>query len=49
MDALEIVSEDGVPDWHIQVVSKRIEAYNRNPDTSCDFDQALDEIESKLQ
>ena len=48
MDALEIVSEDGVPDWHMHVVSERIEAYKWNPDTSCDFDQVLDEIEYKL-
>ena len=49
MDALEIVSEDGVPNWHMHVVSERIEAYKNTPGAIYDFEEVLDEIEKSLK
>ncbi len=40
--------EIGVPDWHKELVSKRLEDYTRNPDSAMDFDSAMDDIEKDL-
>jgi hypothetical protein len=34
-----------VPEWHKEIVRKRMELYKNNPDQSLDFDSALDDIE----
>ncbi|MCU0420880.1 MAG: addiction module protein [Cyclobacteriaceae bacterium] len=37
-----------VPEWHKEVVRKRMELYKSNPDQALDFDAALDQIEKAL-
>ncbi|MDB5158869.1 MAG: hypothetical protein JWR50_3576 [Mucilaginibacter sp.] len=44
-----IEQEDiNIPDWHINLVRKRHEDYKNNPDSSINFDLALDDIERGL-
>jgi len=40
--------EVSVPDWHKELVLKRLEDYNQNPDAAIDFDTAMDDIEKDL-
>lgn len=40
--------EVSVPDWHKEVVLKRLEDYRQNPDSAIDFDTAMDDIEKDL-
>lgn len=40
--------EINVPEWHKDLVLKRIEDYRKNPDSAMDFDQALEDIEKDL-
>lgn len=40
--------EQDFPEWHKEIVLKRMEDYKKNPDQAMDFDQALDEIEKDL-
>ncbi len=37
-----------VPEWHKELVLKRLEDYNQNPDSAMDFDSAIDDIEKEL-
>lgn len=37
-----------VPEWHKEIVRKRMELYRNNPDQALDFDTAMDEIEKDL-
>jgi hypothetical protein len=37
-----------VPEWHKEIVRKRMELYRNNPDHALDFDTALDDIEKDL-
>lgn len=37
-----------IPDWHKDVVRKRMEDYKQNPEQVLDFDQAIDDIEKNL-
>lgn len=37
-----------VPEWHKEIVRKRMELYKKNPDQALDFDEAMDEIEKGL-
>jgi hypothetical protein len=37
-----------VPEWHKEIVRKRMGLYKNNPDQALDFDAALDDIEKDL-
>jgi len=37
-----------VPEWHKDLVLKRLEEYKQNPDSALDFNSALDDIEKEL-
>jgi len=37
-----------VPEWHKEIVRKRMADYKNNPDQAVDFDTAMDEIEKDL-
>ncbi len=37
-----------VPDWHQSIVEERVEDYQRNPDNTIDFDDAMNDIEKNL-
>jgi Putative addiction module component len=37
-----------VPEWHREIVRKRMELYKKDPDQALDFDTAMDEIEKGL-
>jgi hypothetical protein len=37
-----------VPEWHKEIVRKRMELYKNNTDQVLDFDASLDEIEKNL-
>lgn len=36
------------PDWHQSIVEERVEDYQRNPDNTIDFDDAMNDIEKNL-
>ena len=40
--------EINVPDWHINLVRKRMEDYKNSPSQIIDIDTALDDIENTL-
>ncbi|MDA3881279.1 MAG: addiction module protein [Prolixibacteraceae bacterium] len=40
--------EVNVPEWHKDLVLKRLEDYKQNPDSAMDFDVAMDDIEKDL-
>ena len=40
--------EVSVPEWHKDLVLKRLEDYKQNPDSAMDFDSAMDDIEKDL-
>lgn len=45
----DIEQEDfEVPEWHKELVRKRMEGYKNNPDQVMDFDAAMDDIEKDL-
>jgi len=37
-----------VPDWHKDLVRKRLDKYKKNPGSALDFDSAIDDIEKSL-
>jgi hypothetical protein len=41
-------SSDSVPEWHKEIVRKRMELYNNDPSEVSDFEKTLDEIEKDL-
>ena len=40
--------EINVPEWHIELVLKRLDDYKKKPDSALDFDSAMDDIEREL-
>ena len=36
----------GIPDWHKGIIDQRLADRVKNPDSSMDFDQAMDDIEN---
>ncbi len=40
--------ESDIPQWHKDIVSERMEAYNKNTNTALDFDSTMDDIEKEL-
>ncbi len=40
--------EINIPDWHKDIVRKRIADYNNNPDQAMEFGSAIDGIEKEL-
>ncbi len=40
--------EVDIPDWHKDLVRKRLDQYHKDPDTALDFDAAMDDIEKEL-
>jgi hypothetical protein len=40
--------ETDIPNWHIDMVSKRLAEYQKNPSVPMDFDTAMDDIEKAL-
>ncbi len=39
---------DDIPQWHKDLVRERLAKYEKNPGSSLDFDDTLDEIEKQL-
>lgn len=37
-----------IPEWHKELLLKRLENYKQNPDSALDFDSAMDDIENNL-
>ncbi len=48
MDAVELLYENSIPEWHMQVVTERLNEYKSNPSLALDFDTAIDEIENEI-
>lgn len=48
LDAVELLPDTDIPEWHIAMVSERLEEYKRNPSMGTDFDEAMDDIEKDL-
>jgi len=45
----DIGNEDiDIPEWHKELVYKRLEDYKQNPGSALDFDSAMDDIENDL-
>jgi hypothetical protein len=40
--------EVSIPEWHKELVLKRLEDYKQNPGSAMDFDAAMDDIEKEL-
>jgi len=40
--------EVDIPQWHKDLVRKRLEDYRKNPGSAMDFDAAMDDIEKEL-
>ena len=40
--------ESTIPDWHKDVINKRLSDYKNNPETAMDFETVMDEIEKEL-
>lgn len=40
--------EVSVPDWHKELVLKRLEEYKQKPCSAMDFDAAMDDVEKDL-
>jgi hypothetical protein len=49
-DKFQDIDEDGatVPEWHKEIVRKRMELYKNDPGQAMDFDEALEDIEKTL-
>lgn len=45
---LDIEQEEDVPEWHKEIVRKRMELYQNNPNQAMDFDEAMNDIEKDL-
>ena len=41
-------NELSIPDWHKEIIDKRIKDYKDNPDNVYDFDDAMNDIEKDL-
>lgn len=37
-----------VPDWHLDIVRKRVSEYKNDPNSAIDFDAAMNDIEKNL-
>lgn len=45
----DIEKEDiDIPQWHKDLVRKRLDDYMKNPDSAIDFDTVMDELEKEL-
>lgn len=40
--------EEAIPDWHKDLVKKRLADYRKNPNITIDFDVAMDDLEKEL-
>jgi hypothetical protein len=40
--------QENIPEWHIKLVNERLEEYEKNPDSSLDFNSEIDNIEKEL-
>lgn len=40
--------ETDIPDWHKEIVRKRMEIYKDDPNQAIDFDAAMDDVEKDL-
>jgi hypothetical protein len=49
MEALEMITDSDVPEWHMQIVNERMEEYKKNPKLAQDFDDAMDDIDKELK
>lgn len=51
-DEVEVIvlktTENEIPQWHINEVRERTSAYLKNPDSTLDFDEAINDIENEL-
>jgi len=41
-------NELSIPDWHKEIIDKRMRDYENNPDKVYDFDEAMNDIEKDL-
>jgi len=41
-------NEISIPDWHKEIIDKRMRDYKNNPDDVYDFDEAMNDIEKSL-
>ena len=41
-------NELSIPDWHKEIIDKRMKDYENNPDKVYDFDEAMNDIEKDL-
>jgi len=48
MEAVELLPENNIPAWHIEIVNERLENFIKNKEQPIDFDKAMDEIEKHL-
>ena len=37
-----------IPDWHIEMVNKRLVEYQKNSNITLDFDTAMDDLDKEL-
>ena len=49
-DKFQDIDQEGtdVPEWHKEIVRKRMELYKNDPGQAMDFDAAMDDIEKGL-
>lgn len=40
-------AEDDIPQWHKEIIDKRLKDYKQNPDDVTDFDVFCDELEKE--
>lgn len=40
--------EQDIPNWHKEIIDKRLKNYKEDPGQALDFDTAMDEIENDL-
>lgn len=40
--------EINIPEWHKDLVLKRLKDYEQNPDSAMDFDSVMEDIEKEL-
>ncbi len=41
-------SDFTIPEWHKNLISERLESYNKNPDSIKDFKKTLDDLRKSL-
>jgi len=42
------IENQGIPEWHKEIIDQRLKDYKENPDNVTDFDSFCDELEKEL-